>query len=351
MGGIGVTDMARQNGTARDDPPPAPRGLGLTANARQDGTARDDPPPAPPLVSIGLPVYNGERFLERAARSILDQTFGDLELIILDNASDDATGAIAERLAAADPRVRYERNPHNIGAARNFNRAVELARGRYFKWAAYDDWLEPTFLSRCVDVLEREPGTSLVFPATNVYDESGKLLKRYRHPDGLGSDRPAERFFHSLWTWKYATAMFGLTRTDELSGTRLIQGYAGADRILFSELVLLGGVRELDQHLFNSTETVSVRRGRANAWWTAEAQTRPTFDRWHMLGDFLLLVARTPRFTPTERLRMTGAVLLFFCRQWPREALYRELRAGVRYLASRVTSPRRPAAPVARPRR
>lgn len=324
------------------------------------GTRLDDPArraesslvvQTPPVVSIGLPVYNGERYVERAARSILDQTFADLELIIVDNASTDATGAIAERLAASDPRVRYYRNPRNIGAARNFNRAFELARGRYFKWAAYDDWLEPTFLSRCVEVLEREPGTALVFPATNVYDESGNLLKRYRHPDGLMSGRPAQRFFHSLWNWKYATAVFGLMRTDELARTRLIQGYASADRILFSELVLLGGVHELDEHLFNSTETVSVRRGRANGWWTAEAETRPTFDRWHLLGDFLLLVARTPRFSGRERLRMVGAVLLFFCRQWPRRALYREVRTGVRYLAAQVTTPRRPTAPVTRPRR
>lgn len=284
-----------------------------------------------PQVSVGLPVYNGERYLERAARSILVQEFTGLELIIVDNASDDGTRLIAERLAASDSRVRYYRNPTNIGAARNFCRAFELARGRYFKWASYDDWLEPTFLSACVDVLDQEPGTVLVFPGTNIYDESGRLLRQYRHPSGLTSGKVSQRFFHSLWNWKYATAVFGLMRTEALAKTSLIQPYMGSDRILFSELVLLGKVRELPEHLFNSTETVSVRRGRSNAWWTAETGSRPTFDRWHLLGDYLRLVALTPSFGFIVRLQMLGAVLGFFCRRWPRRALASELREGVRY--------------------
>lgn len=284
-----------------------------------------------PIVSVGLPVYNGERYLERAARSILDQEFTSLELIIVDNASDDGTRLIAERLAASDSRVRYYRNPTNIGAARNFCRAFELAGGRYFKWAAYDDWLEPTFLSSCVNVLDQEPGTVLVFPGTNVYDESGRFLRQYRHPSGLTSSAVSQRFFHSLWNWKYATAVFGLIRTEALAKTSLIQPYMGSDRILFSELVLLGEVRELPEHLFNSTETVSVRRGRGNAWWTAEVEGRPTFDRWHLLGEYLRLVVRTPSFGVITRLQMLGAVLGFFCRRWPRRALAGEMREGVRY--------------------
>jgi glycosyltransferase involved in cell wall biosynthesis len=286
-----------------------------------------------------MPVRNGERFLERAVRSVLAQDYRDFELIIVDNASDDGTQAVAERLAAADSRVLYHRNPENVGAARNFCLAFELARGRYFRWAAYDDWLEPTYLSRCVDVLEREPDAVLVFPGTNVYDEDGNLVKQYRHPAGLTSDRVAERFFNSLWNWKYATAIFGLVRTDALAKTGLIKPYKGSDRILFSEIVLLGGVRELSEHLFNSTETVSVRRGRDNAWWSAQAPSRPTYDRWRMLGDFVALVARTPSFGPVDRIRMTGAVLLFFCRRWPRGALLEEVRAGARYHWHRVAGP------------
>lgn len=329
--------MTAEVQTGRLHTPDPSAGAALDDAAVAVGAQPVDRPSDRPMVSVGLPVHNGERYLERAARSILDQDFGDLELIIVDNASDDATPAIAERLAASDTRVRYHRNAENIGAARNFCRVFELARGRYFKWAAYDDWLEPTCLTKCVDVLDREPGTVLVFPSTNVYDESGHLLKQYRHPDGLTSERASERFFHSLWNWKYATAIFGLMPTEALAKTSMLQPYKGSDRILFSEIVLLGDVRELDEHLFNSTETVSVRRGRGNAWWTAESDAKPTFDRWHLLGDYIRLVARTPRFTPLERIGMTGAVFGFFCRRWPRRALYDELRAGASHARRRVS--------------
>lgn len=312
-------------------------------SAAPDGGERVEParrgagaPGGAPTVSIGLPVHNGERYLERAIRSILDQDFTDLELIVVDNASTDATGEIARRYAAADPRVRYHRNPENVGAARNFALALELARGRYFKWAAYDDWLEPSFLRRCVEVLEREPDVTLVFPSTNVWDESGNLVRRYRHPSDIMSRRPERRFFHALWNWKYQTGIFGVMRTDALRATRPMKAYKGSDRVLFAEMVLAGGVRELDEYLFNSTEAVSVRKGRGHDWWTGRPAARPTFDRWRLLGNYLALVARAPQFGPLDRVRMGGAVLLFFCRSWPRRALYDELVAGARYAWRRL---------------
>src|SRR6516225_12243640 len=99
-----------------------------------------------PLVSIGLFVYNGERFLEEALRSILNQTFTDFELIISDNASTDRTGEIAEAYAKRDDRIRYYRNEKNMGAGWNMRRVYGLAIGKYFKQAAADDILEPEFL-------------------------------------------------------------------------------------------------------------------------------------------------------------------------------------------------------------
>src|SRR6267143_929234 len=102
-----------------------------------------------PSVSIGLPVYNGERYVRTAIESILNQTLQDWELIICDNASTDGTQAICEDYAARDARLRYLRNPSNIGAANNYRRVVELAQGRYFKWIASDDYCAPEFLDRC----------------------------------------------------------------------------------------------------------------------------------------------------------------------------------------------------------
>ena len=100
-----------------------------------------------PLVTIGLPVFNGEDFLEEAIESLIGQSLGDFELIISDNASTDSTKDIVERFLKRDPRVRYIRQPKNIGAARNFVFVLEQARTELFMWASHDDiwaenWLE-----------------------------------------------------------------------------------------------------------------------------------------------------------------------------------------------------------------
>jgi len=87
---------------------------------------------AQPLVSIGVPVFNGERFLSQTLQSLQDQDYGNLELIICDNGSTDQTPAICEEHQARDHRIRYYRNTTNLGAIQNFNRAFEIAGGRYF---------------------------------------------------------------------------------------------------------------------------------------------------------------------------------------------------------------------------
>src|SRR5215471_13265296 len=125
-----------------------------------------------PLLSIGLFVYNGERFLEETLVSILNQTFTDFELIISDNASTDRTGQIAQAYAERDNRIRYYRSEKNMGAGWNVRRVYELATGKYFKQAAADDLLEPDFLRLCVEALENDPSCVVAYPKTKVVDEN-----------------------------------------------------------------------------------------------------------------------------------------------------------------------------------
>src|SRR5690348_16440326 len=96
-----------------------------------------------PRVSIGLPVFNGENFIADAIASVLGQTLTYVELVIQDNASTDRTAEICADFAARDRRVRYFRNPTNLGLAPNYNLAFHNSRGHYFKWLAHDDYLEP----------------------------------------------------------------------------------------------------------------------------------------------------------------------------------------------------------------
>src|SRR6185436_6923974 len=108
-----------------------------------------------PRVSIGVPVYNGERYLAATLDSLLAQTFDNFEIIVSDNASSDRTAQLALEYAERDSRVRYTRNPRNLGAGANYRRAFQLSRGQYFRWSAADDISAPESLARCVEVLDR----------------------------------------------------------------------------------------------------------------------------------------------------------------------------------------------------
>ena len=109
-----------------------------------------------PRVSIGMPVYNGERYLRSAIESILAQTFQDFELIISDNASTDNSLSICQEFADQDKRIRIIEQSKNIGAMANFNFVAKEARGEYFKWAAADDLCAPQFIEKCIEVLDRD---------------------------------------------------------------------------------------------------------------------------------------------------------------------------------------------------
>src|SRR3989442_255266 len=143
-----------------------------------------------PRVSVGMPVYNGERYLAEAVDSLLAQTYEDFELIICDNASTDRTGEIARSYAARDTRVRYARNEKNLGAGGNFRRAVALASGEYFRWAASDDVCAPQSLARCVEVLDQEPAAVLAYPSTRFIDEHGRVTGRSEEHTSELQSRP-----------------------------------------------------------------------------------------------------------------------------------------------------------------
>src|SRR4030066_1478467 len=132
-----------------------------------------------PLISIGMPVYNGERYVEEAIRSILNQTFTDFEFIISDNASTDKTENICRAYAATDRRIKYIRQNINIGLSKNFNHVVELSKGEYFKWVAHDDKHAETFLESCLEAIEKDSTAVLSYAKTKIIDENGDVIKSY----------------------------------------------------------------------------------------------------------------------------------------------------------------------------
>jgi glycosyltransferase involved in cell wall biosynthesis len=213
-----------------------------------------------PRVSIGLPVFNGENYLAETLDSILGQTFADFELIISDNASTDRTEAICRQYAAQDRRIRYVRNPTNLGAARNYNRAFELARGEYFKWNGHDDPLARVFLERCVEVLDRDPGVVLCFARNRAIDERGEdhdvgalTARTFVPKPQLASSDAHVRFYHAVVADYPQGAIFGLIRRSVLAQTPLIGSYRSSDLTLLGDLALRGRFHQV-------TETLQYRR-------------------------------------------------------------------------------------------
>lgn len=203
-----------------------------------------------PRVSIGLPVWNGEKYIRSALDSVLQQDYADFELIISDNASTDATESICREYAAKDSRIRYYRNEKNIGATRNFNRVFELARGEFFKWITHDDEIADSFIRRCMETFQEAPSdTVLVCSRSQVSDSDGDVFTISQ----LGmktSPKPACRLASLISTSPqgHPHPIWGVIRSKTLQKTRLHRT-VWADHILLAELAMLGNFVEVPEDL------------------------------------------------------------------------------------------------------
>ena len=255
-----------------------------------------------PLVTIGLPVFNGERYLAAAIESVLAQTFRHLELVISDNGSDDDTESICRKYAAQDDRIHYHRSPENRGASWNYNRVVELARGKYFRWLAHDDMLEPSTLEESVTVLESRPDVVLCFTATQDIDDQGNFLsvkhsgvdaqatEAYKRFAGLSRVHPSHN----------CEEVFGLMRLDILRKTKMIDNYTDSDRTLLATLGLYGPFYEIQKPLFlhriHPASSVQVNPNAAvrAAWFDPKLRDRIVFPKWRQMYELFVAIARSP---------------------------------------------------------
>ncbi|MBZ0300369.1 MAG: glycosyltransferase [Anaerolineae bacterium] len=133
-----------------------------------------------PKVSVLMAVYNGERYLQAALDSILNQTFSDFELVIIDDASTDDTAAILAACAAQDARIRLVPNEHNLGLTRSLNKGLHLACGDYIARQDADDVSMPDRLAKQVTALDTQADTILVTGHLDLIDEQGEVWRRPR---------------------------------------------------------------------------------------------------------------------------------------------------------------------------
>ena len=298
---------------------------------------------ANPVLSIGLPIYNGEDFISEALDSLLAQTFQDFEIIISDNASSDHTPEICQAYADKDSRIHYHRSEENLGAARNYNRAFELSTGKYFKWAAHDDLCDPSYFEQCINILENDNTISLCYANTTVIDPAGTPTSYYTEDLHLQSPKPSERYqqFHQRFRKKYkCNAVFGIMPKAILKETALIGHYEASDITLLGELALRGKLYEIPEHLFSRRDHPQMS-GRANptaesiaAWFDPANKQALVLPMHRLLREHIRAVSRTP-MNPVEKAKCFAHIRTFV--RWKRRELATEIKQLVRFSAYGIT--------------
>jgi glycosyltransferase involved in cell wall biosynthesis len=279
-----------------------------------------------PLVSIGVPVFNAERFLPRALDSLLSQTLTDFELIISDNASTDGTPEICKEYLRRDPRVRYIRQPVNIGAPRNWNLLVHEARGVFFKWASANDYCAPDMLEKCISKMTADPGVVLCYGKTQFVDLDEQPIRIDEYDTSFNDDQPSERFRRVTSTKARNNMQSGVFRVDVLRCTQLNRLYPTSDLALMPELALYGRFQLIDEVLLfrredpdtSTTMLTPLERQRVYDP-EAKAPMRFVVTR-RRLQDFLS-ISRAP-IPISEKLRAYRFALRFL--RLSRVALWRE---------------------------
>jgi glycosyltransferase involved in cell wall biosynthesis len=264
-----------------------------------------------PLVSIGLPVYNGEHFIAGALDSLLAQDYAQIELVVSDNASTDRTSEICQEYAAKDPRVHYHRNSTNLGVISNFNRVFKLSSGDYFMWAGDHDLRAPTFISRCMEIMIEDPSVVLCCSQTVRVAPDGShsaIIPPRLDTRGLAT---VTRFQLVIWSLSYCYQTYGLIRSDALKRTQLFRNTIGPDTVLLSELALLGAFAYVPELLFYMR-----RMPDAGDWarYAAKLNKRLTpwsagFLYWQMIYNHLRVVHEHIH-QPVRKLMLMLAVLL-----------------------------------------
>ncbi len=280
-----------------------------------------------PLVSIGLPVYNGEEYVRRALDSLLAQDYENFELIISENASTDGTLEVCREYACRDPRIQLHSNAQNIGILANFGLVLERACGRYFMWAAADDYWDPQFLRATVEELEARPEAAVAMCAVKRVGEDGEFRDLVRHegrsnPNDMGHLRLALALAAGQ---PYHIFIYGLFRTPFIKEAfHNFPNVAGGDRLCMCQVALATKFRYIDRVLHVrqvSDEPITVRY--------SEEELGKIWK--HPLAGWIQVLSIVPYFSrstliPPHRKLWIPLIVFVFCARHLRGSLLRMMR-------------------------
>jgi glycosyltransferase involved in cell wall biosynthesis len=296
-----------------------------------------------PRVSIGLPVYNGKDFVGAAIESLLAQTFTDFELVLVDNCSTDGTSEICKGFAARDSRVVYHLNERNIGGGPNQNRAFDLAnKAPYFKWAAHDDMHAPTFLEKCVKILDEDPEVVIAMSQVDLLDAEGKHIGTRKLTLPLDQPDVLTRYKAMLPSYD-CLEMFGVWRRSVIPASP-IGLYSDGDAILLLRMALRGRFREVPETLFFNRRHASQAGSKYDGnprewatWWNPAYKGKRVFPQWRRMSELWRVLAIAP-IPIQDRLRC--AAVLARWTNWRRGYLYEDVAYHVRDIVASGLRPR-----------
>ncbi len=284
-------------------------------------------------VGMGMPVYNGETYLEETLRTTLAQTYDDFSLTIADNASTDRTREICMDFASSDSRINYIRNPVNLGAAKNYAVCFEPANCEYFRWANADDLADLTLVEKCVPILDENPDTVLVYGKTRIIGTDGEFLEDYDDKMNLRADSARDRFVECLNELGLSNILYGLMRREQLAKTALMGNYMASDLNLIAELTLYGKFYELPETLFSRR-----MHPEASSWDRADLETQRQFwdpskprlflQKWRRVYEYYRAIYRSPA-PAADKLAMSGHMLKRI--YWWGQPLSQEIADYLRY--------------------
>ncbi|MCX7562336.1 glycosyltransferase [Xanthomonadaceae bacterium XH05] len=185
-----------------------------------------------------MPVFNEAAYLAMTLDCLLAQDYPNLEIVICDNASTDATPEICAHTADRDQRVRVLRAEANLGATANFQRCLDEANGDFFMWAGGHDLWSPNYVSQCVAALDAYPSAVIAVPESNWIDENGQVYGSRASVLDTRDMAPLARLLTLLWANMHP--IYGLICVEKLRACGPLPNYQGADLVLLARLILAG---------------------------------------------------------------------------------------------------------------
>jgi glycosyltransferase involved in cell wall biosynthesis len=283
-----------------------------------------------PLVSIGMPIYNGERHVRQALDSLLAQNYDNFELIISDNASTDRTQEICLEYAQRDKRIQYYRNQVNMGTAWNFNRVFELSSGEYFMWAAHDDYRDPRYIRSCLEAFGISEDIVLVHTQIEAIDrETDEFILTDKGFSTVGLSAVGKFRYIASQNNVLCCLIYGIFRSSALCKVMPFKKVLSLDSLLLSELSLHGEFVTIPETLMFERLGGAAPAKMKRFYTDSRNVSNPLFRIYPFLGYFIYaqkIIFRTNRFSLIEKIGLACYLIGDYIYAAARRAIHKPYR-------------------------